>query len=137
MKLFSDSIRDKKDDLYRYNISNYARKHHLKVVVVPIDTSDFDAPFLCKRGDFIRFNGKNFFILNKKQKNMVRNKNDGLSVDCLLLRQNPKIAPDEIMLKLPFREVVADGSNSAYYVEKWRSFCVEKGIPFHYTGDEK
>ena len=68
---------------------------------------------------------------------MVRNKNDGLSIDCLLLRQNPKIAPDEIMLKLPFREVVADGSNSAYYVEKWRSFCVEKGIPFHYTGDEK
>ena len=137
MVLFSDSIRDEKDDLYRYNISNYARKHHLKVVVVPIDTSDFDAPFLCKRRDFIRFNGKNFFILNKKQKNMVRNKNDGLSVDCLLLRQNPKIAPDEILLNLPFREVVADGSNSAYYVEKWRSFCVEKGIPFHYTGDEK
>lgn len=137
MVLFSDSIRNDKSDLYRYNISNYARKHHLRVVVVPIDTSDFDAPFLCKRGNFIRFNGKNYFILNKKQKNMVRNKNDGLSVDCLLLRQNPKIAPDEIMLKLPFREVVADGSNSAYYVEKWRSFCVEKGIPFHYTGDEK
>ena len=137
MVLFSDSIRNDKSDLYRYNISNYARKHHLKVVVVPIDTSDFDTPFLCKRGNFIRFNGKNYFILNKKQKNMVRNKNDGLSVDCMLLRQNPKIAPDEIMLKLPFREVVADGSNSAYYVEKWRSFCVEKGIPFHYTGDEK
>ncbi|MBO7492988.1 MAG: ComEC family competence protein [Bacteroidales bacterium] len=137
MVLFSDSIHNEKNDLYRYNISNYARKHHLKVVVVPIDTSDFDTAFLCKRGNFIRFNGKNYFILNKKQKNMVRNKNDGLSVDCLLLRQNPKIAPDEIMLKLPFREVVADGSNSAYYVEKWRSFCAEKGIPFHYTGEEK
>ena len=137
MVLFSDSIRNEKENLYRYNISNYVRKHHLIVMVVPIDTSDFDAPFLCKRGDFIRFNGKNYFILNKNQKKMVRNKNDELCIDYLLLHRNPRIPPDEMMSHLPFKEVVADGSNSVYYVEKWRSFCAEKGVPFHYTGDEK
>ena len=135
MVLFSDSIRNEKSDLFRYNISNYARRHHLKVVVVPIDTSDFDAPFLCKRGNFIRFNNKNYFILEQNQKNIVRNKNDDIGVDYLLLRRNPRISPEEMMTQLPFREVVADGSNSAYYVEKWRSFCAEKGIPFHHTGD--
>ena len=137
MVLFSDSIRNEKENLYRYNISNYVRKHHLIVMVVPIDTSDFDAPFLCKRGDFIRFNGKNYFILNKNQKKMVRNKNDELCIDYLLLHRNPRIPPDEMMSHLPFKEVVADGSKSVYYVEKWRSFCAEKGVPFHYTGDEK
>ena len=68
---------------------------------------------------------------------MVRNKNDELCIDYLLLHRNPRIPPDEIMSHLPFKEVVADGSNSIYYVEKWRSFCAEKGVPFHYTGDEK
>ena len=135
MVLFSDSIRNEESDLYRYNIANYVRKHHLKVVVVPIDTFCFDTPFMCKRGNFIRFNDKNYFILGKSQKNVVRNKNDSLSVDCLFLCQNPRMRPDEIMEQLPFKEVVVDGSNSAYYVEKWRSFCAEKRIPFHHTGD--
>ena len=135
MVLFSDSIRNEESDLYRYNIANYVRKHHLKVVVVPIDTFCFDTPFMCKRGNFIRFNDKNYFILGKSQKNVVRNKNDSLSVDCLFLCQNPRMRPDEIMEQLSFKEVVVDGSNSAYYVEKWRSFCAEKRIPFHHTGD--
>lgn len=135
MVLFSDSIRNEESDLYRYNIANYVRNHHLKVVVVPIDTFCFDTPFMCKRGNFIRFNDKNYFILGKSQKNVVRNKNDSLSVDCLFLCQNPRMRPDEIMEQLPFKEVVVDGSNSAYYVEKWRSFCAEKRIPFHHTGD--
>ncbi len=136
MVLFSDSIQDEKSDLYRYNISNYVRKHHLKVVVVPIDTFSFDTPFLCKRGNFIRFDDKNYYVLNKNQKNMVRNKNDSPCVDCLLLCQNPRMPPDELMAQIPFKEVMADGSNSDYCVEKWRVFCAENHIPFHYTGEE-
>ena len=137
MVLFSDSIRNEDDEPYRYNINNYTRKHHLEVMVIPIDTFAFDTPFLCKRGNFIRFNDRNYFILTKNQKNISQNENTGLCIDCLLLHQNPRMPPDEMMAQLPFREVVADGSNSAYFVEKWRNFCAEKGIPFQCSGEEK
>ena len=135
--LFSDSIQNDEDELYRYNICNHARKHHLKVTVVPIDTFAFDSPFLCKCGNFIRFNDRTYFILTKNQKIIGQDENIRLGIDCLLLHQNPRMPPDEMMAQLPFREVVADGSNSAYFVEKWRSYCAEKGIPFQYSGEEK
>ena len=137
MVLFSDSIQDKEDEPYRYNISTHARKHHLKVLVIPLDTFAFDSPFLCKRGNFIRFNHKNYFVLSKNQKIIIQNKNNCLNIDCLLLHQNPKTPPDEIMTQLPFKEVMADGSNTAYYVERWRNFCGKNDVPFHYTGEEK
>ena len=137
MVLFSDSIRNEEDDAYRYNISNHAKKHHLKVWVVPIDTFAFDTPFLCKRGNFIRFNDKNYFILTKNQRIMAEESCESPSIYYLLLRQNPRMPPDEIMALLPFKEVVADGSNYVYYMEKWCRFCNEKAIPFHYIGEEK
>jgi competence protein ComEC len=137
MVLFSDSIREKSDDLYRFNILNHARKKHLQVTFVPIDTFQYNTPFLCKCGNFIRFNNDNFYILTSSQKVLVRNVINNFSIDCLLIRQNPRLPPAEMMAMVPFKEVVADGSNSEYYLNKWRVFCNEKGIPFHYTGDEK
>ena len=135
--LFSDSIRSEKDKLYQYNIKNHARKHRLSGPLVPFDTAAFDTPFLCKRGNFIRFCDKTYYILTHKQK-IVNNVNQKtVPVDCLLLRQNPRQLPDEVMEVLPFREVVADGSNTLFYIDRWRLFCEEKGIPFTYTGDRK
>ena len=136
MVLFSDSIRNEEDEAYRYNISNHARKHHLKVIMIPIDTFAFDTPFLCKRGNFIRFNNKNYFILTKNQKIIVENENCR-PIDFLILRQNPRMPPDELIALLPFKAVMADGSNTAYSVSLWRNFCTENAIPFHHSGDEK
>lgn len=133
--LFSDSIQDEADKRYQYNIKSHARKHHLCGPIVPIDTAAFDTPFLCKRGNFIRFCNKTYYILTQKQRIWESSDIKCLSVDCLLLRQNPRLLPDEVMAALPFREVVADGSNTPFYVERWRVFCIEKGIPFTFTGD--
>ena len=137
MVLFSDSIRDVGDDLYRFNILNHVRKRHLQVTFVPIDTVQYNTPFLCKCGNFIRFNNDNYYILTSSQKILARNLINNFSIDCLLIRQNPRLPPAEMMAILPFKEVVADGSNSEYYVNKWRDFCNEKEIPFHYTGDKE
>ena len=136
MVLFSDSIRNESDDLYRYNVLNHARKQHLQVTIVPMDTSQYDTPFLCKRGNFIRFNNENYYILTQNQRILVQNLSNGFIIDCLLLHQNPRMPPDKMMALLPFRKVVADGSNSAYYIDRWRCFCAENQIPFHYTGEE-
>ncbi len=137
MILFSDSIRDPGDDLYRFNILNHVRKKHLQVTFVPIDTFQYNTPFLCKCGNYIRFNNDNYYILTSNQKVLVRTVINNFSIDCLLIRQNPSLSPAEMMAMLPFKEVVADGSNSEYYVNRWRVFCSERAIPFHYTGDEK
>ena len=131
----SDSLFGPDDNLYRYNIQNHARRHHLHGATVPLDTISYDTPFLCKRGNLIRFDGKNYFILTKSQKTVPKIPSRQLSVDCLLLHQNPRLKPEELEATLPFKSVVADGSNTPFYIDRWRVFCTERGIPFSYTGD--
>ena len=133
----SDSLRNEGDKLYQYNIRNHARKHRLHGRMVPIDTAAFDTPFLCKRGNFIRFDGRTYYLLTHKEKLWEGRSRDTLRVDCLLLRQNPRLPPEEMMARMPFREVIADGSNTPFYVGKWRDFCHENGILFTFTGDRK
>ena len=132
---FSDSLFGPDDNLYRYNIQNHARRHHLHGATVPLDTISYDTPFLCKRGNLIRFDAKNYFILTKSQKTVPKIPSGQLSVDYLLLHQNPRLKPEELEAALPFKSVVADGSNTPFYIDRWRVFCTERGIPFSYTGD--
>lgn len=135
--LFVDSIRHVDDKLYQYNIRNHARRHHLRTEIVNLDTAQFVCPFLCKLGNFIRFEDKNIYILTRKQKIMKCNFASDLRIDCLFLRQNPRMDPVEVMAILPFKEVVADGSNTPFYIDRWRVFCEKNHVPFTYTGDRK
>lgn len=135
--VFADSIRHAEDKLYQYNIRNHARRHHLQTEIVDLDTVQFDCPFLCKRGNFIRFGDKNFFILTQKQKIWKGDWESGLRIDCLFLRQNPRMDPEELLAIIPFQEVMADASNTPFYIDRWRVFCKENSIPFTYTGDCK
>ena len=135
--LFADSILRAEDKLYQYNVRNHAQKHHLQISIVPLDTVSYDTPYLCKRGNFIRFGGRNYYLLTHNQKIMYSTVSHPLRIDCLLLRQNPRMPPEELMAMIPFREVVADGTNTPFYVERWRRFCMENGIAFLFTGDRK
>lgn len=133
----SDSLHREDDKLYQYNVRNHARRHRLRGEIVPLDTAEFDTPFLCKRGNLIRFDDKTYYILSCDQRVVPDVRGGDWAVDCLLLRQNPRLPPDELMARMPFREVVADGSNTPFYIERWRVFCLENGIPFTCTGDRK
>lgn len=135
--LFADSMRNAEDKLYQYNVRNHARRRHLQTELVGLDTVQFDCPFLCKRGNFIRFGDKNYYILTHKQKILKCEKGSGLRIDCLFLRQNPRMDPAELLAAMPFKEVVADGSNTPFYIDRWRVFCEKNHIPFTYTGDRK
>jgi hypothetical protein len=135
--LFADSIQSEDDKLYQYNVRNHARRHHIRISVVPLDTADYDTPFLCKRGNLIRFNDRTYWILTRDQWTVPKFSDDTFAVDCLLLRQNPRLQPEEVLAKIPLQEVLADGSNNPYYIERWRIFCMENGIPFTFTGDRK
>jgi competence protein ComEC len=135
--LFADSIHSEDDKLFQYNVRNHLWRHHIRPPVVPLDTAAYDTPFLCKRGNLIRFNDRTYWILTRDQRTVPNVADDAFAVDCLLLRQNPRLPPDEVLAKIPFREVLADGSNTPFYIERWRVFCIEKGIPFTFTGDRK
>ncbi|MBO7628422.1 MAG: hypothetical protein J6S87_00545, partial [Bacteroidales bacterium] len=103
--------------------------------IVPIDTGEYDTPFLCKRGDFVRFGDKTYYLLDRDERVLSPPEGMNLHVDCLIIRQNPRQPPDEVMASLPFFEGVADGTNTPFYVERWCAFCAENEIPFTFTGN--
>ncbi len=133
----ADSIRSPDDKRFRYAVRGHALRHHQQGVLVPLDTVAYDTPFLCKQGNFIRFCDKNFYVLAYKDVVRMPASEPAVKIDCLLLRQNPRMLPEELNDVMTFAEVVADGSNTPFYVERWRLFCESNQIPFTYTGNRK
>jgi competence protein ComEC len=126
--LFSDSIRNEEDSLYGYSIRNHARKQHADRQFVSVDTSAFDATFLCKRGPFIRYGDKTFFLLKRKER--LHQTTLKATVDVLILQHNPVQKPEEVAAILTFKKVMADKTVSNYYKERWRKWCKERGVEF-------
>ena len=126
--LLSDTIRDASSPHYNYSIQNHARRLHAHWTFVPIDTSRFDAPFLVKRGPFIQFGDKSYYLLKRKEK--VLPVASPPHVDVLLLQHNPTMQPEEVAEVLHFAAVTADETNTPFYKERWRAYCEAHGIPF-------
>lgn len=51
----------------------------------------------------------------------------------ILLRNSPKLNLDRLIGKIQPNEIIADASNYKSYVERWKSTCKAKKIPFHST----
>lgn len=51
----------------------------------------------------------------------------------LILRNNPPINLDRILAAFSPKQIIADGSNSPWFIEKWEQTCLEKGYNFHAT----
>ena len=126
---FSDSIRDADDSRYAYSIQNHARKLHADWTFVPIDTLCYDTPFLIKRGPFIQFGDKCYYLLKKGEK--VQHVECRPRIDMLLLQHNPTMRPEEVASALDFVAVTADETNTPFYKERWRKYCETRGIPFN------
>lgn len=126
--LFSDSIRDAGSPHYTYSIQNHARKLHARWTFVPIDTLCYDTPFLVKRGPFIQFGDKCYYLLKKGEK--VLPVEGRPRIDMLLLQHNPTMRPEEVASALDFAAVTADETNTPFYKERWRTYCEAHGIRF-------
>ena len=126
--VFSDSIMDAGDKRFQYAAANHVRRQHAACVFVPVDTMAYDNGFLCKRGSWIWFNGKTYYLLKRKEK--VFPADVPQSVDVLILQHNPVQLPDEVAEVLLFKEVIADETNTKFYIERWREWCEERGVPF-------
>lgn len=126
--VFSDSIADVGDKRFQYAAANHVRRQHAACVFVAVDTMAYDNEFLCKRGPWIGFNGKTYYLLKRKEK--VFPADTLLPVDVLILQRNPVQLPDEVAEVLLFKEVIADETNTKFYIERWREWCKEHGVPF-------
>ena len=126
--LFSDSIHSKEDSQYGYSIQNHARKQHAVRRFVPVDTAAFDAPFLCKRGPFIQYGDKTFYLLKRKER--LYQTTLKAAADVLILQHNPVQKPEEVADILTFKKVMADETVGKYYKERWQKWCKERGVEF-------
>lgn len=129
---FADSIRNEKDKSYQYSIQNHARKQHAQKYFVSIDTARFDAPNIKKRGNFILSNGKTYYLLKGREKLFACN--NPPEIDILILGHNPTQKPEQVWQSIHFKKVLADGSNTTYYIQRWRSYCEQNHIDFQENG---
>lgn len=133
--IFSDSVKGNSGKLYDYNMKRHIMKHHLTTEFTEIDTAAFDNDFICKRGNLLRFNGENYLIVAKSVP--FPESTPDFGIDYIIIRDNARLPPEQIIDKFVKVKIVADGSNSAFSVAKWREMCLKKSIPFIFTGDYK
>ncbi|NVN17505.1 DUF4131 domain-containing protein [Muricauda sp. HICW] len=56
--------------------------------------------------------------------------------DYLLLTQSTKINLERLIDSIGPKKIFADGSSYPSVISKWKTTCMEKEIPFHYTGEK-
>lgn len=126
--LFSDSIMSDTCKSFQYAIKNHARKLHAQWTFVPVDTFRYDAPGISKRENFIQYNNICYYLLKRNEK--LYPVEPRPVVDKLLLQYNPTIPPEKVRAALDFKAVVADGTCTEFYKNRWRNFCENEGVPF-------
>jgi len=129
--LFSDSITDSGNQKYRFAVANHVRRQHATCVFVPVDTMAYDNAFLCKRGPIVCFNRQVCYLLKRKEK--IYPADAPLPVDVLILQHNPVQLPEEVSEVLLFKEVVADATNTPFYIQRWEEWCAKNNVPFHHA----
>jgi len=56
--------------------------------------------------------------------------------ELILLVQSPKINLERLIKQTQPKEIIADGSNYASYIKKWKETCAKQKIPFHATAEK-
>ncbi|MCH4553580.1 ComEC/Rec2 family competence protein [Aestuariibaculum lutulentum] len=80
------------------------------------------------------------YILNEKRLIIVDNIGayhvKSFQPDYVLLIQSPKINLIRLIDSIKPKTIIADGSNYKSYVEQWKTVCLKRKLPFHYTGEK-
>jgi competence protein ComEC len=54
----------------------------------------------------------------------------------VLLTQSPKLNLDRLIDTTSPSVIIADGSNYHSYINRWKTTCKKRNLPFHYTGEK-
>ena len=78
--------------------------------------------------NFIQFCGKRILIIDDKfSVNDVSSENK-INVDFIVISKNPKLYMADVAKVFSVKEIIIDGSNSNYRIQKWKSQCNNLGI---------
>ncbi len=61
---------------------------------------------------------------------------ENIHSDYVLLTGSPKLNLERLIDSIHPKKIIADGSNYRSYIERWKSTCQERNLPFHFTGDK-
>lgn len=78
------------------------------------------------------FNGKIILIVDSLGIYQVK----AAKPDILLLINSPKINLERLINSIQPEQIIADGSNFKSYVERWKSTCQKRKVPFHNTNEK-
>ncbi len=61
---------------------------------------------------------------------------ENIHSDYVLLTGSPKLNLERLIDSIQPKNIIADGSNYRSYIERWKSTCQERNLPFHFTGEK-
>lgn len=79
---------------------------------------------------FFRFRDRELLIIDSSAV-YLNNK-----ADIILLRGSPKLHLDRMLDSIKPSMVIADGSNYHSFIDRWKTSCRKRKIPFHYSGEK-
>jgi hypothetical protein len=123
--LLSDSIRTKKDNRYLFSIKNHERKARISSEILNIQEDIEDEHFF-KKGSFLFFHGKTFYILSSNTK--LRSLSKRMKIDYLYLTRNPKVKPELVFKVFDCDRVIIDENNGMNLEREWVEYCMEQGV---------
>jgi competence protein ComEC len=114
--------------------ANYAfatQGYHYKSNIKHIDTlsieDDSTQPHFQKSNGLIQFYDKTFLIV--EQGNIVIQ--EPLTVDYILIRNTPRLSIKDLMAHFDCQQLIIDGSNKYWQIQKWQKECEQLGITVH------
>jgi competence protein ComEC len=78
--------------------------------------------------NLLEFNNHKFYFLNKSNQKSIFKAN--FKIDYLIVSQNPRVIPSEIIIKYNPKKIIIDSSNSYYNIKLWKEECEKSGLEY-------
>jgi competence protein ComEC len=107
-----------------------AENFHTQLQINKIQTFNFDDTLktrgFCYYKGLCQFDSFRLFILDAPLKAAIP-----IRLHALVIRNNPRLTIEDLHQKVQFDEIIFDASNSRYHVDKWKTVCINLGLPYH------
>ncbi|MFC0604109.1 ComEC/Rec2 family competence protein [Winogradskyella pulchriflava] len=111
-------------DSIKQRTDNVIRNYKVGELINSVSTEDLQSVY--------QYKGKTILVIDSLG---VYN-NISFKTDYVLLRNSPRINLNRVIDRLKPKQIIADASNYKSYVNRWKSTCLKRKIPFHQTNEK-
>ncbi len=119
-----------------YNITQNRTKKNVKIsknILINNDTTVIYKPNFWQKNNYFMFNGLKIKILTEFDKSNAIDNVTPLSLDYLIITQNPWLKIEEVQQLYNFKTLIIDSSNPFWKVNNWKEECKKSGINYWST----